>query len=821
MAFVDDVKSAAYGRWLDLLTELGGIPPTILDGKKHRCPHPSCPDAGGKDRFRLIRRDEGVVLCNQCFNEKNGDGLAAIQWMTGKPFKEVLELVADRVGVKKRRGGRRKRKLDDDLRWESDDKEFAAAPWLDAKGLTWQTVKAFGGRLAVYKGAVGVVAVPIRTAVDQVVGWIIWNRCAGTIPRKNAEPVKMICVRDSQAGWVGRLEDVEDATTVIKVEGPTDAMALYQDLAGESGVAVLSNAFGASETPKTHLLWPFDDRCAIVVHDPDEPGRKGAERWVEALRPIAARTKRVDLPDGGDLRDWLDSHWPAELLELATDFERVESADPDSASSGWFEESAEDPSRLARLFFSRRSGRIATHAGVVHYYEDGRWQPIDLDEFRSDVLMFVRSEFQRLVAEAIELQDKTDGVIPEPHQINTRLLRSVEAIIMSLSCVSSRIPYGSVIDRTSDTGRVSAGARRNRVAVENGILDLDAILAGQTPFLLEHSPTWFSPIKLPYAFDIEAPIGPHWRSFLELNLGGDMEVIRLLQQWMGYCLIPSTDYQKFLLMVGEGSNGKSVFCAVLEALLGDGNVSHVPLESFAQRFALCPTRGKLANISTEVPELDRVAEAQVKQFADGSPMFIDRKNLNPVDERPTAKLVVATNVLPRIADKSAGMWRRMLLVNFRVQVPEDRRILGMDKPAWWVRQGELPGILNWSLEGLKDLDRRGRFSSSKQSARELEEYRRDVNPAREFLMIHFRHEPGTLYPVTSDDLYKAYKAFCEDNGYRPAGHSTFGKEVRHAFPGVDRKLRVVGQSRVYVYDGLRRAHPDEVDFPDGGDGAAP
>ena len=94
MTKVHELKRLAAGRWPEVLTS-AGIDADLLDGK----PHP-CPKCGGSDRFRMIDTAAGALLCNQCLSEKNGDGLAAIQWWTGCSFPEALKMVAEHLGVK-------------------------------------------------------------------------------------------------------------------------------------------------------------------------------------------------------------------------------------------------------------------------------------------------------------------------------------------------------------------------------------------------------------------------------------------------------------------------------------------------------------------------------------------------------------------------------------------------------------------------------------------------------------------------------------------------------------------------------------------------
>jgi putative DNA primase/helicase len=115
---------------------------------------------------------------------------------------------------------------------------------------------------------------------------------------------------------------------------------------------------------------------------------------------------------------------------------------------------------------------------------------------------------------------------------------------------------------------------------------------------------------------------------------------------------------------------------VLTALLGEENVSQVPLEMFGQRFQLTPTIDKLANICAEVGEISAVAEGVLKQFTAGNRMYFDRKGIPGIERYPTARLILATNNRPRFRDRSMGIWRRILLVPFRFTVPPTKQDRG-------------------------------------------------------------------------------------------------------------------------------------------------
>src|SRR4051794_20535085 len=201
------------------------------------------------------------------------------------------------------------------------------------------------------------------------------------------------------------------------------------------------------------------------------------------------------------------------------------------------------------------------------------------------------------------------------------------------------------------------------------------------------------------------------------------------------------------------------------AMLGEDNVSTVPLEDFGKRFATAQTLGKLVNICPEVGELDRTAEGTLKAFVGGDRMTFERKGKDAFTARPTARLVLSTNNVPRFSDKSEGVWRRLLLLPFTRQVPVGERVAGMEKPELWLRMGEVAGILNWALEGMKRLKANStRFVEPAACRAALQEHRVESDPCRAFLEEHYVADVQAT-PLKTNDLYREYRDWCEQNGF--------------------------------------------------------
>lgn len=612
---------------------------------------------------------------------------------------------------------------------------------------------------------------------------------------------KTHCLRGSQDGWlaVGKgpageplrgMDAIRAASTVWRAEGIPDALALSPYI--PVGHAVATNIFGANETANCPFS-VFKGKAFICVGDADDAGQSGAEKAARAAAKCASEVRLIALPypitpsNGKDLRDFFaEGHTFDELQKLAKEAPAVAADRPAGGGTTKGAAAQLDPMVVARDFLKAHGTHEPTGELTLRYWRDEfyawngrRYMTLPEPDLRASLVRFV------------------DGCA---NKITRAIVTNV------IDCLKAETLLNWHLDRPRWLG--DAPPSRNYVAMRNGLLDLDAAIAGDSNCLLPHSPLWFSPVFLPYDYNPTADC-PTWRSVIYHNLEHDQQRIDLAQEWSGYLVANDTALQKFMIVVGEGANGKSVWLALITAMLGEENVSNVPLEMFGQRCPLNATLGKLANIAAEVGELDKVAEGYVKAFTAGDRMQFERKFKDPIEATPSARLMLATNTLPRFADRSGGIWRRLLLIPFNVTIAKEERIHGLDKPSWWADSGELPGVLNWALDGLRRLHAQGQFTESKVCAEALEEHRTECNPARQFLLDHFTEEKDPLAAgnakVITSEVYQSYRKWCEASGYHPLGERLFGKEIIRTFRSAKRARIQDGFSnrRVWCYVGVR------------------
>lgn len=863
------VRSAATGRWPEILSALGGVDRSILDGKHH-----PCPKCGGTDRFRMIDIEAGACHCNQCFMTKNGDGFAVLSWLTGKDFGHSLRAIADYLNISPSVNGSHKSNGKENhdpaehlaiTDWTDGEESLVTMFFLPRKpGISIAAIKTIGGRPAMYRGQHKVIAIPVygpKLDDTEPVGWHLYPTTKAVLPTwtggkdGKVEWVKSKLTRGSQPGIIGQVDRLKaladipvdpnganqmesNKSTIWKCEGPSDVMALiakFQESEFENAPNVLrgngdlrgsddcgssdgilqvdrsqitiTNANGCGEKP-AKFTWLFErvaGHNVNVIHDADQPGQAGAAAWATAFATLAGETRNVQLPyaieptHGKDLRDWLTTEGNsfAGMMELAAAAEPITRPTAAESSALLITEDDRDPHRLANIFLAS-FGTMKFWREIFMRFDPSRgcYVIVPRAQLNASINISCKTEFDRLAR-----LPRADDKEPKVNSVSRALVNNVLAALEGICLLPDDIEPNTWLGDDDH-----ARGHKLWISMANGILRLDDLLADADEVLQPHSPLWFSPIALPYEFIPYAEC-PIFTQVISHNQENDVDRISLLQEWAGYILTPSTDQQKFMVLEGEGANGKSVYLAVLQAMVGRKNVSSIPLESFDGRFDLTQTLGKLLNVAADASEIEKAAEGRVKSFVSGDTMYFDRKGISGVDAQPTARLIVSANNRPRFSDRSSGIWRRMMVVPWNKIIADDdpKRINGGDKPEYWEASGELPGIFWWAVEGLARLRAKGRFTVPAVSASCLDDYRTESNPARAFL-LEFYCEASECY-VVNKEMYGHYKEWCKENGYHPLSDRIFGREVKRMFRASEKRRGRNGFELEWRLHGIGKSNP--------------
>ncbi len=342
----------------------------------------------------MLDKKTGSLFCNQCFDSRNGDGIAAIQWLLNCDFPAAMEKIAGYLGISPTTNRKKKKpelpsRPDEHLKFQDWNDRLAGLFCLKKRPIKTSALQLLGAKLATYRNQFKVIAIPVFSQ-GQIVGWCLYNVTGGPLPtwtigNPKPEPVKIKLAGGSKAGIIGHWP--QGFTRAIKTEGPSDLLALLSLPDFPDGIAAFCNGSGAMERPDKFgpdLIHRLHSVPVDVVHDCDQPGQQGATYiekrgtrrpgWCPWLYGFAGPIRNIVLPfpieadHGKDLRDWLaEGNNFADLNSLA---ERLPDFQPHDKTSGLDSRTVVvgiDESRVADEVIPR----LATLAGPGAVYQRG------------------------------------------------------------------------------------------------------------------------------------------------------------------------------------------------------------------------------------------------------------------------------------------------------------------------------------------------------------------------------------------------------------------------------------------------------------------
>lgn len=535
----------------------------------------------------------------------------------------------------------------------------------------------------------------------------------------------------------------------IICEGEFDCMILWQN-----GFKAITSTTGGN-TWCDEWLNLFVDKGIIFLYDCDTEGIDFAKKHSNKLlkADVCKSISVVTLPLSGskidkDVSDFFNSgHTSAELQKLIDDTKPLTKRDIERISAF---DVAEDFKKSE--FCSPHNKVILRRWRNEYYMWNGRHHKIVEDErIIADVLHYIAHNFNR---------DRATGSFA-----NDVLKNLWDSILLPKDMDS---PMTNLDSRYPTK-------LKNFLSMGNGVLNLQQFIDNVPVIMEQHTPDIFFTCSLPYGFIANADC-PIWNAFLE-KVQPDSYVRDFLQEYAGYMLVPDIEYQKFLLFIGEGQNGKSVFLDVITAMLGGpDNVSSVSLSNFQDKFSLSGLVGRLANICGEVGDIEQISEEKLKAIVGGDQVEVEEKYKKPYYTKVTGKHIFSTNHLPRFRDRTLGLWRKMSVIEFGVYIKDSEKDERLKNK---IIDNELPGVFLWAVQGLVRLIQRGKFNEPQMCVDKKEEVATEINSAKSFIKENLEYDQNSS--VNCIDIYKNYNDWCKQNNYKPVNEVHFARQVYREF----------------------------------------
>lgn len=307
------------------------------------------------------------------------------------------------------------------------------------------------------------------------------------------------------------------------------------------------------------------------------------------------------------------------------------------------------------------------------------------------------------------------------------------------------------------------------INVPNGLLDW------RSGELLPHDADVHSTIRVPVAWNPDAAC-PAIDEFLGQVLP-DRATVEFMYEAFGYALLADNPLRKALLFLGSGGNGKTITLTLLKELIGDRNVSAVPLQTLTEnRFAVAELFGMLANICGDLDARAVRQSDMFKAITGGDLVRAERKYGHGFNFVAYSLLVFSANEPPLSSDQTMAWFDRWIVVPF------GRRFEGADaipRPkllAALTTDAELEGLLVRSVAGLRRLMDRGRFDLPEAVRGAGNRYRDRLDSVRGFVDEMCVVELGEGW-VAKSDLYRTYAGWCKDGGRHALNAGSFNERL--------------------------------------------
>ena len=446
----------------------------------------------------------------------------------------------------------------------------------------------------------------------------------------------------------------------------------------------------------------------------------------------------------------------------------------------------------ARLFVGLFRGRfLFDHAaGVWFIWAGNYWAEDQLNEVMAgieEVISVYGLEAQRQAWQRLQAEKSGDQGRAKKHERNeaefikrVRVLQSLnrKRNVLELAKIG---PNGlGITGQKWDADPLLLGCR-------NGVLQLRAEAFAFRPGVPGDLIRTVSPIE----WRGENEPAPTWERFQFEITDGDRELIAFKQRLYGYCLTGETTHHIAPILEGPGRNGKGTETEILKFVLGPYAGAIEAELILKQRFSkhsggpasdIMNLRGKRLVWISETDEGRRLNAGKLKWLTGGDTLtgrgVYEKRQ---IDFRPTHKLLILTNHLPKADAADYALWARLYRIPFRISfidlptAPNERKA-DPELPA--KLRAEAPGILAWLVRGCLDFQAQG-LNPPEAVKAATKEYREAEDVIGQF--IEEKCVLGPTCQVKAGDLFKSYQEWAEGLGLKSMNGTKFGNEIKSRF----------------------------------------
>ncbi|WP_298981534.1 phage/plasmid primase, P4 family [uncultured Roseibium sp.] len=389
-----------------------------------------------------------------------------------------------------------------------------------------------------------------------------------------------------------------------------------------------------------------------------------------------------------------------------------------------------------------------------------RIEPVYMAGVEAEKALSGRRSARRRYAKTSGSSGKLDNMLREAAPYRAKLLRQMDADPLAVNLSSGTLRFVS----EDDPDNPEPDEPRRIWAVRHD----------------EHCRDDFISKLMPVKYD-KAAKAPQFDKFL-CDVQPHAPMRGFLKRYFGYCFTALTSEQVFVFFYGEGRNGKSTLVDLIAQIMADYSTT-VPFETLAgddrrKGGEATPDLARLPGarlVRAAEPEQGmKFRESMIKSLTSGEPILIRRLHAEFNEVYPTFKLVISGNHKPDVRGADDGIWRRVLLVPWEVQVEKDKVDKRLPEKLW----EERAGVLNWLIEGALEYLQYGLMIPDEVRAA-TDTYREESDPVGAFIEAYCEITGDPDDEVDPKTLYVSYKKFCEEQSHNVWKAAAFNRQMPH------------------------------------------
>ena len=300
------------------------------------------------------------------------------------------------------------------------------------------------------------------------------------------------------------------------------------------------------------------------------------------------------------------------------------------------------------------------------------------------------------------------------------------------------------------------------ISVKNGMLDLNS--AALTP----HSAENYNTIYLDWEYREDVEYSEIIDNFMKQISDGDVKKMQFLYEVAGYCLLKKSIFEKFFIFKGSGGTGKSTFCNLIMRMVGKRYVSTVKLNQFDQDYYLATMIDKLVNIDFDASDKKTLEDSgRFKSITCSEPVSVRQIYAAVVEMVSCATVIINANHMPKIADKSEGLYRRMILVEIdkKIQHPDPKFL---EK----ITDSDMEYFFYKAVQGIHGALQRGSFTINTSEQSLKLRFQISQSNIKKWLQ-NYQYSIKDLLGKGTTELFQDFKTFCLETNCNASQKNTF------------------------------------------------